>query len=249
MNHYLIPDWPAPARVKAYTTTRSGGCSLAPYDSFNLSFAVGDEATAVSSNRQQLIQELELKQSPHWLVQTHSNLVLPLHKKSLPTDSPITADASFSREANQICVVLTADCLPILLCDHHGTVVAAIHAGWRGLLNRIIESTIKALDVPGNRLLAWLGPAIGPTAFQVGNELVAAFYQKSPVYLPAFTETQGTWRADIYQLAINTLRTTGVTHIYGGDYCTYTQPHWFFSYRRDQMVTGRLASLIWLESD
>ncbi|WP_255587733.1 peptidoglycan editing factor PgeF [Deefgea piscis] len=237
-NTYLLnPIWPAPANVQAKQTTRHGGVSVAPYASFNLGDHVGDDIEAVTANRQQL---------PHpaaWLKQTHNTIVVD----AAEIHAPIEADASISRTKGAVCVVMTADCLPVLLCDQHGTVVAAAHAGWRGLCDGVIENTVQAMAVPSNTLMAWLGPAIGPNAFEVGDEVRAAFMQHDAAAVAAFTvSSNGKWLADMYLLARQRLNALGITAIYGGGECTFTDSENYFSYRRDG-ITGRMASLIWLE--
>lgn len=243
MNDWIIPDWPAPPKVRALITTRSGGVSAAPYGSMNLGDHVGDDAQHVAQNRALL--RAHLPAEPKWLNQVHGIAV---------ADACATgaeADASVASQASEVCVVLTADCLPILLCDQSGTVVGAAHAGWRGLLSGVIEATVAAMQVPPSSLLAYLGPAIGPQAFEVGEEVREAFVAADSDAVSAFTpgdrqgETQK-WMADIYWLARLRLERLGVAGVYGGGMCAYTDAERFFSYRRDR-VTGRMASLIWLE--
>lgn len=240
MADLLIPDWPAPARVRALQTLRHGGCSQAPWDSFNLGDHVGDDPAHVATNRATLCAHLPAE--PLWLTQVHG--IAAVNRENCPKSKE--ADAAFSREAGSVCVVMTADCLPVLFCDRAGTVVAAAHAGWRGLVGGVLESTIREMAVPAGELLAWLGPAIGPTAFEVGDEVRAAFVADDAGAAPAFApHGPGKWLADIYELARRRLRRAGVEGIYGGDLCTVSDPGRFFSYRRDG-VTGRQATLIWL---
>lgn len=243
----LIPDWPAPGRVRSLSTIRPGGVSQGAWAGFNLGQHVGDDPRAVAANRAQL--SAAIGASPRWLEQVHGIAVLDA--ATLPLDGPPPrADASFVRRAAVPCVVMTADCLPVLFCDDAGTVVAAAHAGWRGLLGGVLEATIAAMHVPGQRLLAWLGPAIGPQAFEVGGEVRAAFLAADARAASAFVPVAATpdkWRADIYQLARQRLVGQGVSRIYGGTCCTFTDSERFFSYRR-QAQTGRMASLIWLEN-
>ncbi|QZA76885.1 peptidoglycan editing factor PgeF [Deefgea tanakiae] len=235
--HCYAPDWPAPARVKSLQTTRHGGVSTAPYDSFNLGDHVGDATNAVATNRQQLPSPAA------WLKQTHSTTVVD----AAAVTKPIEADASVCRSVGVVSVVMTADCLPVLLCDQHGTVVAAAHAGWRGLCDGIIEATIDAMDVPADTLMAWLGPAIGPTAFEVGDDVRNEFVRHDAAAASAFTaQPNGKWLGNMYQLARQRLNQKGVVEIYGGTECTVSNSEQYFSYRRDG-VTGRMASLIWLE--
>lgn len=240
---YLIPNWPAPINVHAYTTTRQSGYSKAPFASFNLADHVGDDLKAVNLNRQQLKAELKLQHSPVWLKQIHSNIAVKIDNQS--TD--IIADASYTTEPHTACVVLTADCLPVLICNHAGTQVAAIHAGWRGLANGVIQNTVRQLTAPPDDLLVWLGPAIGPDAFEVGAEVREQFTQLNPLMVNAFKpSTQDRYLADIYHLAKIILQSLGINAVYGQTLCTYSDPECFYSYRRDG-ETGRMASLIWLE--
>lgn len=233
----ILPTWPAPRNVRACTTTRDGGVSLAPYASLNLGDHVGDDPAAVSENRARLRRALELPAEPLWLTQVHGIAVA--------AGQGGCADASVAFGPGTVCTVMTADCLPLLLCDRAGTVVAAVHAGWRGLLAGVIEAAVSRLHVPGAELLAWLGPAIGPLAFEVGEEVRAAFVAEDAAAAAAFQPAPGgRWLADIYALARLRLARCGVTAVYGGELCTFSDPR-FYSYRRDG-VTGRMASLIWL---
>jgi len=238
----LIPDWPAPANVRSLQTLRTGGCSPAPWDSFNLGDHVGDELRRVAQNRAALRQHLPAE--PLWLRQVHG---IAVADASMPGDAS-EADAAFVRQPGKVCAVMTADCLPVLFCDRAGTVVAAAHAGWRGLQAGVLEATIGKMGAPAGDLLAWLGPAIGPQAFEVGEEVRAAFVAHDPLADDAFVpHGAGKWLADIYRLARRRLTAAGLTSISGGDFCTVGDARRFFSYRRDG-VTGRMASLIWLES-
>lgn len=241
---WLQPDWPAPTNIRALTTLRMGGVSLPPYASLNLGDHVDDDPKAVSENRQRL-QQLKLPSDPLWLKQTHSTRVVDASTYQGQTDS-LEADASYSTSPGLVCAVMTADCLPVLICNRQGTQVAAVHAGWRGLAAGIIEAAIK--QFPGNHadLLIWLGPAIGPAAYEVGNDVRVAFLQQSPEAEQAFKPSnENKWYMDIYSLARQRLAGMGVRHIYGGEYCTYTDQDRFYSYRRDG-ITGRMASLIWM---
>lgn len=238
----IRPDWPAPPNVRAAVTTRQGGVSRAPYESLNLGDHVGDDAAAVAQNRRQLCEALALPAEPHWLSQVHGNCAVD----AAASPSGCEADAVFSRDAGEVCAVLTADCLPVLLCDSGGSVVAAAHAGWRGLLDGVIENTVIQMAGQGE-VLAWLGPAIGPQAFEVGEEVREAFLNENPKAELAFRPSPaGRWLADIYALARLRLHRAGVAAISGGEHCTFSDPARFYSYRRDG-VTGRMASLIWLE--
>ncbi len=237
----ILPDWPAPARVRGLMTTREGGVSHAPWASFNLGDHVGDDPTHVAANRARLRQQLPAE--PGWLKQVHSARVVELGR-----DTQFEADASVTREAGQVCAVLTADCLPVLFCDRAGSVVAAAHAGWRGLAGGVLEAAVAAMQVPPDQVLAWMGAAIGPQAFEVGDEVREAFAGRHPEAAAAFVPqpVPGKWLADIYQLARIRLNRVGVQAIHGGGRCTFSEADAFFSYRRDG-VTGRMASLIWLE--
>lgn len=244
MADFLIPDWPAPARVRALQTLRTGGRSVLPWNSFNLGDHVGDDPASVTSNRAELRHHVPGE--PLWLRQVHGVKVVDAGEAVL--DAP-EADAAFARQSNAVCVVMTADCLPVLFCDRAGTTVAAAHAGWRGLVSGVLEETIKAMAVPAGELLVWLGPAIGPQCFEVGDEVRAAFLADDPEAGEAFIPSMpGKWLADIYALARRRLRRSGVEQIHGGGLCTVTDRERFFSYRRDG-VTGRMATLIWLAGD
>jgi len=238
----IIPNWPAPARVWAVSTTRLGGISSPPYDSLNLAGHVGDDPVRVAGNRRQLAAVLGLSTEPAWLEQVHG-----IHAVAAETVSaPVVADAAWTREPSRPCVVMTADCLPVLLCDRAGTVVAAVHAGWRGLAGGVIAATVARMGVPPMELLAWLGPAIGPEAFEVGEEVRDAFIALDRASASCFQPSPaGRWLADIYGLARLQLRRLYVTAVYGGHACTFGEPERFFSYRRES-ATGRMASLIWL---
>jgi len=243
MLELITPRWPAPAHVKAYTTTRIGGNSQPPYHEFNLADHVGDQIATVMANRQYLLNFLNLPTQPSWLKQIHSHQIVNLSKPNALR----TGDAAFTTAEKTICVVLTADCLPVLFCNRAGTWIAAAHAGWRGLAAGILEVTVQSYSQSPEDILAWLGPAIGPEAFEVGEEVRDAFLAKLPTTTLAFQATrQGHWLADLYQLARQILATQGVREIYGGEFCTYSDPTRFYSYRRDK-ITGRMASLIWLE--
>lgn len=239
---WIVPDWPAPANVGSLVTTRGGGVSGGVFCSLNLGDHVGDDPAAVAANREIVVARIGAQ--PRWLNQVHGTRVIDA---ALPGDvRPPEADAAFSRRAGVACVVMTADCLPVLFCDEAGTVVAAAHAGWRGLLAGVLEATIAAMSIPGKDLMAWLGPAIGPQAFEVGDEVRAAFVGQAAEAAAAFRPgAAGKWRADLYLLARQRLAGRGVTRVFGGDFCTVSDKARFFSYRRDGQ-TGRMASLIWL---
>ncbi len=240
MADLLLPDWPAPARVRTLQTMRGGGCSPCPWESFNLGDHVGDDPFRVAANRALLRARLPVE--PLWLTQVHGCTVVDAGQCSKSKE----ADAAYSRQAGVVCAVMTADCLPVLFCNRAGTVVGVAHAGWRGLVAGVLEAIIAAMAVPAATLLAWLGPAIGPSAFEVGDEVRAAFATADPGAEVAFMPyAPGKYLADIYELARRRLRRVGVEAIYGGDQCTVSAPERFFSYRRDG-ITGRQATLIWL---
>ena len=262
---WIVPEWPAPRNVQARITTRAGGVSHAPFESLNPASHVGDDPQAVAENRRLLRQGLPAE--PLWLSQVHGNRVveLALPPQSDPaqsTPAPLQlkgevtpeADASFTRQPGQVCAVLTADCLPVLLCDDAGTVVAAAHAGWRGLAGGVLEATVAAMAVDPGRILAWLGPAIGPDSFEVGPEVRETFVAQHALagiaFRPALPgtldESPRKYLADLYQLARIRLAALGVLRVYGGGDCTFKAADRFFSYRRDGQ-TGRMASLIWFE--
>ena len=240
----IFPGWPAPANVKSLQTTRTGGFSAAPYDSLNLGMHVGDDPLLVARNRQQLNRHVPTE--PVWLNQVHGITVVDAALASCVPD----ADAAFARRSGTVCVTMTADCLPVLLCDRQGSVVAAAHAGWRGLCDGVIEATVEAMHAAPDSLMAWLGPAIGPQAFEIGEEVRQAFIAAHSDAISAFTpSSQGKWLGNLYLLARQRLNRLGVTAVYGGgidrDFCTFTDQARFFSFRRDG-ATGRMASMIWL---
>jgi polyphenol oxidase len=239
----IYPDWPAPANVHAISSSRLGGVSKGNYDGLNLAQHVQDDAKAVMQNRLCYQQLAQMPTVPLWLNQVHGIEVAELTPSS---KEPITADACITVSQHHICTVLTADCLPLLICDSEGKQVAAIHAGWRGLAAGIIERTIARFSQP-KQLLVWLGPAISQAAFEVGPEVRTAFIQQEPKAADAFLrQANGKYLADLYQLARQRLHAVGVSAIYGGDYCTYQQAELFYSYRRDG-ETGRMASSIWFD--
>jgi len=241
---FIKPDWPAPANIIAYTTSRKGGISLTPYDSFNLAAHVDDKIKTVKANRHQLSESLKLRNEPYWINQVHGNEVVCVNQS---LGSTPTADASYTTQPMQPCAVLTADCLPILLCDRHGRWISAVHAGWKGLLVGVISQAIKSTNVPKEDILAWLGPAIGQTAAEIDDDLLNQFIELNPKYRACFRMTiEKKWLANIYNIARLELQANGIQHIYGGKYCTHSDPERFYSYRRDNSVTGRMASLIWL---
>lgn len=266
----LVPDWPAPVQVRALSTTRIGGVSRGPYGladgsayGLNLGAHVGDDADAVAENRRRL--RTWLPSAPRWLEQVHGCAVVTADGidgadggDGSASDAPPRADASISATPGQVCAVMTADCLPVLLCDRAGTVVGAAHAGWRGLCAGVIEATLARMD--GQRpdagsspqWLAWLGPAIGPDAFEVGAEVRSTFLEQALPHEREAVEqafrpgAAGKYLADLYALARIRLARAGCVDVYGGEACTVSDPQRFYSYRRDG-VTGRMASLVWLE--
>lgn len=243
INPLIIPDWPAPDNIRAFSTTRQGGFSQSPFDSFNLGDHVGDDIAIVTQNRQQLSQLAQTPEAPRWLKQVHGAHVI----SSRDWQCDIEADAIFSKHKDHICTIMTADCLPILLCNQQGDTVAAIHAGWRSLAAGIIEKTLHHFNGESDTILAWLGPAIGPSQFEVGQDVYDIFCQHSPHASNAFTATDNShYLADIYQLARQRLNEQSVHAIYGGDFCTVNDTQRFFSYRRDGQ-TGRMATLIWIQ--
>ena len=236
----IVPDWPAPPGVKALVATRQGGVSGGPWATFNLAAHVGDDPAAVAANRALLCRQLPAE--PPWLNQVHGTLCVDAAQVTAGVD----ADASFTRQRGVVCAVLTADCLPLLLCDDQTSVVAAVHAGWRGLADGVIEASVARLGVPGERLLAWLGPAIGPQAFEVGADVRDAFLAHATEAESAFTPLAADkWLCDIYQLARQRLAALNVRRIASADFCTVRDIDRFYSFRRDG-VSGRMASCIWL---
>jgi hypothetical protein len=240
---WITPDWPAPQRVRAAATLRTGGVSEGQFASFNLGAHVGDDANAVAENRRLLGTALHLPAEPTWLNQVHGTTVVNASEAAASRSS---ADASVAFGPGAVCVVLTADCLPVLFCDRAGTRVAAAHAGWRGLVGGVLEQTIEALGVPPFELLAWLGPAIEQSAFEVGPEVLEQFVARDTNNAMAFqANARGRWQADLYQLARNELGRLGVPSIHGGGFKCFADSERFFSYRRDPR-TGRMATLVWL---
>lgn len=245
MSAALLPiDWPGlPESVRVASTTRLGGVSAAPYAQLNLGDHVGDVAERVAENRQRLIGLAGLPAAPAWLRQVHGTRVLRLHAGSAAGQE---ADACWTDQPEVVCAVLTADCLPVLLADARGHCVAAAHAGWRGLVHGVLEATVAALPAPASALTAWLGPAIGPTRFQVGAEVRDAFLTANAADAVHFRPDGERWHADLFALARARLRRFGIARIHGGDHCTVSDPLRFHSHRRDG-VGGRMASLIWIQ--
>ena len=243
-NHYLIPNWPAPTTIKAYCSTRQGGFSKDLFASFNLADQVGDEPEHVKQNRDLLYQELNITQPINWLEQVHGNYVVTIDNCS---ERP-RADACYTTKPTYVCAVLTADCLPILLCDKAGTQVAAIHSSWRSLLAGVIDNTVEKFTCPQNEIIAWLGPAIGPKVFGLNETIYLDFIARNAENSAGFHQQKGQWFMDIYHLARISLNNVGVNEIYGGGYCTFEDSERFFSYRRNE-TTGRMASVIWLNPE
>ena len=238
----LLPDWPAPRGVRALVTTRAGGLSAAPWAGLNLGTAVGDDPATVAANRR-LLAAL-LPHEPRWLRQVHGTGVVDAGTVGSPAPE---ADAAFTRTPGVVCVVQMADCLPVLLAARDGSAVAAAHAGWRGLAGGVLENTVAALGVPPHRLVAWLGPAIGPERFEVGEEVRTAFIAGGDTAAGAFRPAgPGKWMADLFALARLRLTGLGVEQVYGGGLCTSSDPARFYSHRRDR-TTGRHAALVWIE--
>jgi polyphenol oxidase len=238
---WIIADWPVSANIRTLITTRNGGVSRGAFASCNLALRVGDEPQAVAINRAQLRQFLP--NEPRWLQQVHGATVV----EADGTDALPQADASIARRPGTVCALMIADCLPVLLADRAGTTVAAAHAGWRGLARGVVENTIRAMECDPRELLCYLGPAIGPQAFEVGADVRDAFLARDRRAAAAFApHGPGKWLADLYVLARQALARAGVMEIYGGGFCTVSDARRFFSYRRDR-TTGRMAALIWRE--
>lgn len=250
----ITPNWPMPPNVRAGSTTRTGGVSTGAYESLNLGSRCDDDPDAVAKNRALLSEHLQLPATPLWLQQEHGTTAVAAHSVAMN----VAADASWTHQAGVVCVAQSADCLPVLFCDRAGTIVGAAHAGWRGLLDGVLESTIVAMtdaaSIPAINLMAWLGPAIGPERFEVGADVRDAFVEAQGdaaewafSYDEAASKAAGAdrWMGDFYRLARQRLVRAGILQVFGGDYCTHSDADKFFSYRRDG-VTGRMASLIWL---
>ncbi|AZG74515.1 peptidoglycan editing factor PgeF [Shewanella livingstonensis] len=241
----LKHDWPIPDNVAMAITNRFGGVSVSPFDSLNLGLHVGDKPQHVLANRAILSQQLSLPAEPTWLEQVHGTKVIDAGRL-ITTTTAIIADGSYSNQFGHVCAVMTADCLPILLCNKQGTEVAAVHAGWRGLCEGVIEQALAMFRSPPSTLIAYLGPAIGPVAFEVGNEVRNAFINQEPQASRCFIAHNSKYLGDLVGLAKLRLSAAGVIQSYSADVCTFSNPD-YFSYRRD-MQTGRMASLIWLKS-
>jgi polyphenol oxidase len=238
----IRPEWPAPGRVRAAFTLRAGGVSVGPFESLNVARHVGDVPQAVSENRRRVRSTLALPQEPVWLEQVHGATVA-----NLDVSAGGRADASIVRTAGRVCAIQVADCMPVLFADREGAAIAAAHAGWRGLAGGVLEATVEALAVPAERLLAWLGPAIGPAGFEVGLDVRDAFTRDDPGAAAAFApNVRGKWHCDLAALARRRLARLGIRDVSGGEWCTWSDASRFFSYRRDGQC-GRMAALIWME--
>lgn len=241
----LVPEWSAPARVRAAMTTRQGGVSAAPFDTLNTATHVGDDPASVVENRRRVRERLSLPSEPAWLEQVHGTTVCDLDAAA-PFTKPPQADAAVTRQPDQVCVIQVADCMPVLFAARDGSVIGAAHAGWRGLAGGVLEAALRAMQASPSNVLAWLGPAIGPAHFEVGDEVRASFMAHDPGAVRAFTRNaRERWQCDLYMLARLRLYALGVAHISGGGACTYAEADRFFSYRRDGRC-GRMAALIWL---
>jgi YfiH family protein len=244
---WIVPDWPAPPNVKAFITTRAGGVSVGPHASFNLGLRADEDSQTVSKNR--AILREHLPQAPRWMRQVHGTRVINADGiDSTPEEPP--ADASYAREAGTVCPVMIADCLPILFTNRAGTHVAGAHAGWRGLSGGVVANTVAALGnegVPASELIAYIGPGIGPTAFEVGQDVYDAFVNSDADAAGSFKPHKpGKWLANLFTLARRALDAAGVKHVYGGGMCTYSDATRFYSYRRERL-TGRMAAFVWRE--
>jgi YfiH family protein len=247
--HVIRPDWPAHPQVHAAFTLRTGGVSAGPYDSLNLGAVIGDSSEAVAENRRRVRGWLRIPGEPVWLDQVHGVDVVDLASTEPgdPDAAPPRGDAAVSRAGGRACAIRVADCMPVLFAAHDGSVVGASHAGWRGLAAGVLESTVRKMGVESSQLIAWLGPAIGPAHFEVGDDVRAAFLTNDGGASPAFLRNaRGRWQCDLYALARRRLAALGVTDVYGGGWCTFADATRFFSYRRDGQC-GRMAALIWSE--
>lgn len=238
--NWIRPDWPLPANIHAAVTLRTGGVSAGGYSSLNVADHVGDAPDAVAQNRAVVREQLALPSEPVWLKQVHGTRVI-FADRAVGVEE---ADASVTAQSDVVCVVMTADCLPVLFCGDDGEVIGAAHAGWRGLKDGIIPKTLQTMNCKSYSV--WLGPAIGPDRFEVGDDVRDAFAADDPQQASAFRpHGDGKWLADIYALARRQLANLGVDNVFGGGYCTVSDADRFFSYRRDGAVSGRMASLIW----
>jgi YfiH family protein len=239
----FVPDWTVPAGVRCWVSERAGGVSIGPYAELNLAAHVGDAPAHVAVNRARLREAARLPSDPVWLDQRHGTNVLDIDTRA----ARAPADASVTSRPGMVCAVLTADCLPVLLCDRAGKRIGAAHAGWRGLLDGVVPAAVEALGVAPRDVRAWLGPAIGPAAYEVGADVRDAFVAREPAADRHFVaNARGRWQADLYGLARASLARAGVANVAGGGFCTFTERTRFFSHRREAPC-GRIATLIWLE--
>lgn len=244
---WLVPEWDVPSHVRALSTLRTGGASVGPYSSFNLARHVGDDPAHVQANRARLLSDARLPGEPLWLEQVHGTDVVVHAGEPASTAMPPRADAAVAFEPGRVCVVMTADCLPVVFADRAGTRVGVAHAGWRGLVGGVLETTVAALRVDPAEIVAWLGPAIGPDAFEVGPEVREAFVARDAANDAGFMRNAaGRYQADLYALAHMALARAGVRTVTGGGRCTQREAAQFFSFRRDGGRTGRMATLAWL---
>ncbi|MCG9583785.1 peptidoglycan editing factor PgeF [Vibrio tubiashii] len=239
----IVPNWPAAKQIKAFASTRCDGFSIGVYQGLNLGTHVGDELAKVEQNRQWLTEQANMPSAPVWLNQTHSTVV---EEVNAPTSQVLNADGVFTSTTNVVCSAMTADCLPVLLTNVQGTQIAAVHAGWRGLANGIVENAVEKFD---GEVMAWIGPAIGAQVFEVGKDVVDAFVSVEAKAMAAFTPRmqEGKWLADMNQLVTQRLQRAGVNQVYYSELCTFEDAERFYSYRRDG-VTGRQATFIWIEN-
>ena len=240
----ITPDWSAPTRIRAAFTLRSGGVSAAPYDSLNLGTGIGDSPQAVAENRRRIAERLALPSEPVWLEQVHGTSVVEIGR-----DASLVGDASVTRVSGRVCAIRVADCLPVLFAARDGSAVGAAHGGWRGLAGGVLETTIARLGISPRQLIAWMGPAIGPRNFEVGDDVRDAFLARDAGTASAFTaNARGRWQCDLYSLARHQLRELGVSAVSGGGWCTFAERDRFFSYRRDGQC-GRMAALVWIDPE
>jgi YfiH family protein len=239
----FVPDWSVPRGVRCWVSERAGGVSIGPFAELNLAGHVGDAPAHVAANRVRLREAAGLPSDPVWLDQRHGTNVLDLDADP----APVAADAAVTSRPGVVCAILTADCLPVLLCERAGRRIGAAHAGWRGLLHGVLPAAVEALGVPPTEVDAWLGPAIGPAAYEVGADVRDAYLAREPASARYFAANgRGRWQADLYGLARASLEQAGVENVAGGGFCTFTEAKRFFSHRREAPC-GRMATLIWLE--
>lgn len=246
MTSLIFPDWPQPDNIGACSTLRNGGVSLPPYDSLNLGTHVGDNLSFVEENRRILCKQAQLPEMPLWLEQVHGTDVITLSHQESNDINDVKGDALYTSTAKKVCAIMTADCLPVLFSTVNGSEVGAAHGGWRGLCQGVLQNTLAQFKSPKNQIMAWLGPAIGANVFEVGAEVRQAFIEQNIAFGSAFIPHNGKYLANIFMLARIILQESGITQIYGGDFCTVTDKSRFFSYRRES-ITGRMASLIWIK--